>query len=281
MTLSSKAVLVQLNISQYTARKFDRKVSEEVAASHGTNISAGRYNKSLLPANDALAHVHQKTTLIRTEYYRNTLPWGIEGTQLLPSANYMDFMTEFRKHKAEWNGLVDTFINEYPALKVDARRSLGSMYKEEDYPEASTIHRKFRMDLAVSPVPEADFRVTLGDGEIETLKAEVEQRVGEAAHVAMQEVWSRLYDRVKHIADKLGDPKAIFRDSMLENAQEICDLLPKLNFQEDPNLDLLRKQVEEKLLGHHPDALRNDLDKRVAVAQEADLILKVMQGCMG
>ena len=93
MNLSDRALLVQLSISQWTARKYDKKVTQDVASSHGVSTSAGRYNKVLLPMNDLLDRVHKKSTLIRTKFYENTLPWGIEGTMMLPSANYLKFVT--------------------------------------------------------------------------------------------------------------------------------------------------------------------------------------------
>ena len=113
MKLSDKALLVQLNISQWTARKYDKRATEQVAQQNGSASQAGRYNKSLLPMNDALNNIHQKSTLIRKKFYTNTLRWGIEGTMMLPSANYLNFMTEFRKEKADWESLVDTFYHEY------------------------------------------------------------------------------------------------------------------------------------------------------------------------
>ena len=122
MKLTDKALLVQLNVSQWTARKYDRKVTKDILSQHGAQMGAGRFNKSLLPMNDYLDRVHKKTTLIRSKYYTNTLPWGIEGTQMLPSANYLNFMTKFRKEKAEWQLLVDTFLDNYLSLKEDAKR---------------------------------------------------------------------------------------------------------------------------------------------------------------
>ena len=74
MKLTDKALLAQLNVSQWTARKYDKKVTQQIADQHNTIVEAGRYNKSLLPMNDFLANVHQKSTLIRKKYYANTLP---------------------------------------------------------------------------------------------------------------------------------------------------------------------------------------------------------------
>lgn len=281
MNLSDRALLVQLNISQWTARKYDKKATQDVANMHNTTMAAGRYNKSLLPMNDYLDRVQKKATAIRTSYYENTLPWGLDGMQMLPSANYLAFMTEFRKQKSEWNLLVADFLMNYSGLKSDAQKFLGSLYSDADYPTDDDIGRRFKMDMAVFPVPTNDFRVQIGTEELSRIQQDVEARLKEASQNAMQEVWQRLFDRVKNMAERLADPSAIFRDSLVANAKEICDLLPRLNFTDDPNLEALRQQVEQKLTAYHPDALRNDPDLRRDTAAEAKAIMDKMSVFMG
>ena len=280
MNLSDRALLVQLSVSQWTARKYDKKATQDVASTYGTTTSAGRYNKALLPANDMLDRVHKKTTHIRTKFYENTLPWGIEGTMMLPSSNYLQFMTDFRKEKGEWQYLVNEFVSNYDQLRLDAKRLLGSLYNDEDYPDESDVARKFKMDMAIFPVPNTDFRVAIASDELTRIQQDVEKRIADAQTTAMKEVWDRLYDRVKHMAEKLADPKAIFRDTMVENTKELCALLPRLNFMDDPNLEQLRQQVEASLL-KHPEALRNDPDLRRDTAVEAKAIMDKMSVFMG
>jgi hypothetical protein len=280
MNLNDRALLVQLNVSQWTARKHDKGASKEVTTAHGAASAAGRFNKSLLPMNDKLDNIHKKTTLIRAKYYDNTLPWGLDGTMMLPTANYLNFMSEFRKERGEWNALVQEFLDNYDQMKLDAQRILGSLYNHSDYPNRSELRIKFNMDMAVFPVPSSDFRVSIGSEELSRIQQDVERRVKDAEQAALKDVWNRLYDRVKHMAEKLADPKAIFRDSMLENTREICALLPRLNFTDDPNLEAMRQQVEASLL-KHPEALRNDPDLRHDTAVEAKKIMDAMGAFMG
>lgn len=280
MNLNDRALLVQLAISQWTARKYDKKATQEVAHSHGTTTAAGRYNKSLLPMNDYLNNVHAKAASIRNEYYTNTLPWGIDGTQMLPTANYLEFMTRFRTLKSEWEFLVNEFLDNYDDLKDRAKRDLATLYNEGDYPHRSEIASKFRMDMAVFPVPSKDFRVSIAGEELSRIQQDVERRVTEAQGQAMREAWQRLYDKVKHIAEKCADPKAIFRDSMIDNARDICELLPRLNFADDPNLEAMRQAVEQKLI-LHPEALRNNPELRRDTAAEAKRIMDSMGVFMG
>ena len=279
MNLSDRALLVQLTISQWTARKYDKKVTQDVASTHGVTTAAGRYNKVLLPMNDLLDRVHKKSTLIRTKFYDNTLPWGIEGTMMLPSANYLNFVTEFRKEKGEWQYLVNDFVSHYAQLKLDAQRLLNGMYNDADYPSEDEIANKFKMDMAIFPVPATDFRVSIASDELTRIQQDVEARVKDAQQQAMKEVWTRLYDRVKNMAEKLADPKAIFRDTLVDNLREQCDMLTRLNFTDDPNLEALRSEVEANLL-KHPDALRNDPDLRRDKAAEAKAIMDKMSSFM-
>lgn len=281
MKLSDKALLVQLSISQWTARKYDKRATEQVASANSAVNAAGRYNKSLLPMNDFLSNVHQKSTLIRKKYYANTLPWGIDGTQILPSANYLAFMNEFRKEKYEWQMIVNQFLAEYESLKYDAQRLLGNLYSDTDYPSKDEIASKFNMDMAIMPVPSGDFRVDIADEELARITSDVEARVQDAAQSAMDEAWNRLHERVQHMAEKLADPAAVFRDTLVENTREICSVLSRLNFTDDPNLEAMRLEVEQSLTKHHPDALRNDPDLRRNKAAEANDIMKRMGAFMG
>lgn len=280
MNLSDRALLVQLSISQWTARKYDKKTSADVARTHNATLDAGRYNKHLLPMADLLENIHKKSSAIREKFYANTLPWGTAGQQILPTSNYLGFMADFRKERDEWNSLVRLFGDNYPALRDHAKLRLGGLYDPSDYPHENEIRAKFHMDMAVYPVPTADFRVSIASAELERIQQDVARRVEQAQQGAMNDLWKRIYDRVKHMAEKLADPKAIFRDTLVENIREQCSMLSRLNFADDANLEAMRQEIESSLI-HHPDALRNDPDLRRDTAAEAKAIMDKMAIFMG
>lgn len=281
MNLNDRALLVSLGVSEWTAKKLDKRVTKQVATDNRASSKAGRYNKSLFPMNDLLENVHGKTRVIRAELAKNTLPWGIDGTRILPSKNYLQFMTQFRREKYEWQHLVNQFLNNYDALVDESKRWLGDMYEANDYPPVDIVAKKFNMDMAVLPVPTADFRVSLADDEIARIQEDLEARMATVQQEAMADCWHRLHKHVEHIVSKLADPAAIFRDSMIDNARETCDLLTRLNVSDDPHLEDMRQQVEAKLLNHHPDVLRTDLDLRADAAAEARKIMDAMSVFMG
>ena len=282
MHLSEKALLVHLSISQWTAKKLDRKASDQVASANQATTAAGNYNKSLLPTYDKLELVKAKTSEIRKRFYANTLPWGIEGMQILPSANYLGFTTEFRKEKGIWQGRVNDFISGYDKAHADAQRLLGSLYNASDYPLTKDLRAKFAIHMSWMPVPmDGDFRVDLADEERQAIASEAAQQVAAGAETAMKAVWERLHEKVTWLIGRLADPKNTFHDQTYKDAKDTCDLLGKLNFTDDPNLEQMRMEVRHSLLNFHPDTLRNDPDVRRSTAVEARAISEKMKVFMG
>jgi hypothetical protein len=281
MQLNDRALLVQLSVSQWTARKYDKRVSQQATTLYHASAEAGRFNKSLLPLNDYLERVHAKSNAIRQNFYSNTLPWAMEGAQLLPTSNYLSFITQFRKEKAEWEALVADFVYNYPALKVQAARLLGGMYSDSDYPADDEIANRFRMDIAIFPVPTNDFRVELSGAEMSRIQQDITARLVQAHTLATKDVWQRLYERVETISRQCSNPKGRIYDSMLEHARELCDLLPRLNIGEDPNLEAMRQEVEGKLASLSTDAIRNDPTVRQGAADDAAAIMDKMRAFMG
>lgn len=279
--LSDRAILAQLSISVWTARRYDKRVSKATTDANNADASAGRFNKHLLPMSTALDDVQSAAREIRRFFYENTLPWGTEGIQLLPTANYLDFMASIREKKEAWHHLVTVFLREYEQLVADAPRFLGNMFDPADYPPADQIGRKFNINLELMPVPAFDFRTDVPEQDLEEIRRGVEARVIEAQATAMREVWDRLHNVIQKAHEKLADPNAIFRDSLVENIREVCNMLPKLNIMDDPDLENLRLQALIQLTPYGPDALRSDPVLRSDRAAEAKRLLDTMNSIMG
>lgn len=281
-TLSNRALLVSLNVSQWTARKFDKRETQELASRHGLVAEVARVNKTLLPFADKLESIHKYTGTIRTEYYKRTLPWSMEGVNILKADAYLEFTAHFAPMLSEWRSKVADFVQAYPDLKEDARVLLNGLYREEDYPDPADVARRFAIDLTFMPVPDADdWRVSLGDAEMEHLRQQIEERVTEAQGEAMQDAWRRIYDVVEKAHERLSQPDAIFRDTLVQNAVELCGILPSLNITDDPQLEAMRRKLEGTLCTKNPDTLRHDPLERSKVAKEMEALLSKMGAMYG
>lgn len=67
--ISTSAVLVDLGISTWTARKLDKKVSEEIDVTKGTTARAGNYHKKLFAGDSILDEMNKFVTQVRTYHY--------------------------------------------------------------------------------------------------------------------------------------------------------------------------------------------------------------------
>jgi len=282
-SIHSRAMLVSLNISTWTARKFDKRISEEVNRQHAASHDAGRYNKMLLPGDAAAYKALVKAAgLARTEHYANTLAWADDGWRLLPSANYMEYTAIMRKHSATFDTALAEFVAAYPEMREAARTHLNGMYRDSDYPSAGEIGARFRFGIEFSPLPASgDFRLDLPAGEVAEIEARVQDRVRQATEAAMQDAWTRLADSVGKMRERLAEPGAIFRDSLITNVQDIVDVLARLNVTDDPALENMRQRVKADLAAVDPQTLRDAPDVREDTARKAQGILDAMAGVYG
>lgn len=287
--ITERAMLVNLNISTWTARKHDKGISQEVASSHGTASDVGRYNKTLI-AKEALEKIGQAQSAARTFHYENTLPWMDNGARILAAANYLPYTEKMRSLRATYDAEVAAFLANYDGFVADARRRLNGMFKDADYPNARQIARKFDFDVAVLPLPTAaDFRVDISDKEHARIAADIQRRTDAAIAGAVSSTWERVHEVVAKMADRLrqyaimpdGKVEAPFRDTLVQNVRDLVELLPRLNITADPALDAMAQRLTDTLCAHDPQTLRDDGKVRNETAQQAEQILADMAGFCG
>ena len=280
-TLSDRALLVSLRIRMWTARKLDRKETAELAAKHGITEGIARVNKSLLPNAPKLEELATASASLRNFYYENTLPWAVDGSQMLPAKRYMWFAQEARQKLEAWHRVKDAFVREYPTYRIQAASALNGLFKDDDYPHPDFVAEKFGADVRFFPMPDArDFRVELADEEMQRMAHDLEITAKEALAESTRNCWQRLHVVVSRAVGRLSQPDAIFRDSLVENAKELCGLLTDLNLGDDPNLEAMRREVERTLACQAPDTLRNVPSVRQEVADKMSEIERKMKAFM-
>lgn len=273
--LTDKALLVALSISQWSARKFDKKATDEVNNAHGAT-DAGRFNKALV-SRDHLQEIQKIANEARTFHYENTLPWGDNGERLLPAANYFEYTRAIATLKNKFDGLVREFCQSYPLMIDEARRRLNGLFNETDYP--ANVADKFEVKTSFMPVPQsADFRLNLNAQEVDSLRGKIEDEIGRRFAAAQHDVFVRVADHLKRMHERLSVNDAVFRNSLFENLRELIDLLPRLNFSQDSRIAHLSQEL--KALYCEPEAVRNDVALRQQKAAQVEGILDRMSAFM-
>jgi hypothetical protein len=272
--LSKRAMIVTLNVSCWTARKQDKKVSAEVEASHNAK-DAGRYNKLLIDK----VHLDPLTNWagqIRSAHYHMTLPWMDNGGRLLPAKLFMDYRNKIDDMRSEYESRVRMLIAKYPQLVQDARMRLGTMYQPDDYPLVGELGSKFSVDLDIMPVPDcSDFRVDISDKEAERIREDMASKVRARQEAAMKDAWDRVRDVVSTIHLRVSADKPVIRDSLMGNARELVALLPGLNVNDDPLLAKVTDEISNNLLESTWN-LRNSKASRLHLAEKAEKVLAML-----
>lgn len=277
ISIATSAMLCDLNISVWSARKLDRKVSEEVTNTKGATRSAARVNKNLLADDPKLGAILSHASDTRNWLARVTIPWSDYGTRLVTTAQFFDFKAALDARKDEFDALVQDFVAIYPTLISAQAFKLGTMFDRNEFPHPDEIARKFSMRYTFMPLPESgDFRVDIGNEAAAALRAEYDAEYQRRVKECMDDVWQRLKGVLDRISDRLGSDDGknrVFRDTLVTNAIEVCDLLKYLNVANDPALEQARKFTERALIGVTPDELRKNPAVREDVRAKVDDIL--------
>ena len=258
------AVLVELNISTWAARKLDKVASKEVKLSKGAHSDdAARVNKNLLAGMNNLKKVTDFVAIKRNEFYEMTLPWSNSGQRLTPMAQFFELKQWVNECEVTFVTLVTEFLRDYPNLISAQAFQLGALFDRNEFPSVNDIKDKFRFKVTFLPLPTTgDFRIDATNEIVDDMKKEYEAMFNERVASVNQDLWTRLHDTLKHMSDRLGyddDGKArIFRDTMVDNAVDLCDMLKRLNVTNDPKLEKARAGLESALLGVDASEIRRD-----------------------
>ena len=275
--LNEKAMLAHFQISCWTGRTKDSQVSYEVTLTKNADGDAGAWWTYLVPKR-ALKEVYRTAAICRSTHWKFTLPWQDGGCRILPSAMFLDYKAAMREVTTNFEEAVRDFIKEYPTIMAASQKRLGKLSQNKILPSASTLKTKFGHHTDMFPLPTAaDFRIDLSSDDLEDVKKQVEASINSVTAKAMSSVWERLHELVGKIEGTLKQPKKIFRDTLISNLSDFCELLPKLNITDDTNLEAMRQEAVSKLTQLKPGSLRDDKSERKQASKAAKDFLAKMK----
>jgi len=270
-SLAEKCILVNIRFGQWSGRMYDKKISGEIEALHNAS-NAGKYSKSLI-GEEYLKDIQSVVRAARVFLREQTLPWGDNNDRILLSEYYLEFLKQFGQFKSQFDKEVQVFLTKYPELVKKAEHRLKGMYRTSDYPTVIQLRKKFSIEVSCMNISDLeDFRVKINPMEATRLKQRIEEEYAARIAEASQDIWDRIAETVGHMAERLSDPKNVFRDSLVDNVRHLIDLLPKLNFTDDRRIKQVAFNMRSLLVD--PAELRNDRTMRSQKAQQARQILE-------
>ena len=258
--LQSNAMLVLLRLTHWNASVTDKPATAEVIRAAEAAPEAARVFKRLVDRK-RMRPIQTATDRIKERHFRLTLPWDDTGIRLLPIAAHHAYVDEMDTLINDRAKAVKAFLAGYDDAVQEARTTLGSLWRETDYPTAAEIGEKIGAAYEFTPVPDGShFTADLGEEEAARIRRDIEAHVQAKLSGAVADIYKRLGEAVATVAEKLGhsdDGKArIFRDSLLDNIRDLLDITPQLNVAGDAGLTHLCEQVRAAITGIEVDQLR-------------------------
>jgi hypothetical protein len=281
MTIASSSMLVELNISVWTANKVDKTVTREVTDDNNATTDAGQFRKNLMAGSSIRKDIADYAASCRLRHNQLSMPWADRGPRLLPTSLFFDYKAEMNGRQTYFMDKAEEFFREYPRLLADAPKHLGALYNPEDYPSVDEVRSKFGFRLVFTPVPESgDFRLDLPKQELEDMRRQYDDAFDSRLADAMREPWERLHTVVTQMTGKLADvetapdAKRRWHDTFIGNAAELCKMLTHLNLTKDPKLESARRDLEKVIAGVDIDDVKEDADVRSDMKTKLDAMLK-------
>ena len=279
-SITSSAVLVELNISVWGASKLDRTVTERVTEDAHASRDAAKVSKNLMAGTHLRKDIADFAAGCRLWHNTRTLPWADKGPRLLPTSLFLDYKSEVNARRLKFEQMTDAFFREYPNLVQIAFNYLGDMANKDDYPSIDELRSKFGFRLVFTPLPASgDFRLDVPAQALEEMRADYDKAFNTRVEQAMREPWERLYKVLSDMSAKLTDDetsevKKRYHETLITNATEMVGMLKHMNITNDPKLEEARAALEVSIRGIDIDDIKDSAVVRNDVKTNVDAILK-------
>ena len=288
--LRDKAMLIKFSRHMMRREVKDQKVTSDVAEQANVERGVGRYTKQLFDK------VALKPLMVpyeqAYEYHMHvTLPWFSAGQNLLPNTLYFAYKERMDAYIERYISAREAFLADYEAIKADQRIRLNDLFNEDDYDSPDTIRAKTYIEYVEMPMPSAhDFRVEASDEENERIRQKIERSIQQQVESSVHTVYERFYEVIQKANEGLtpgpdGKPR-VFRDTLIENLQDMVNVLPALNITEDGDLHALCNQVQLVVQNVRPNEVRENNrafspDKFNALKSNLEQVRAQMAGYFG
>ena len=169
----------------------------------------------------------------------------------------------------ETSELVEAFLAAYPAQKEAAKKALGNMYEERDYPTANELRSSFGITWNW-------IELNVSENLPDTIRARESKKLNDMWENSIQEIIMALRtgfkEFVDHAVDRLtvkpGEKAKTFRDSLIPNFQQFLDTFSARNVVNDAELAALVDKAKKLISGVSPEDLRDDTKLRDFTAKK-------------
>ena len=276
-SIASSALIVNLSRSVPDLVKNDPEAAKALARIKNADVGAVTARKSLIDS-PALKDLQRLSREIYQWHIKNTVPWGDLGQRLKDNAGLIDYRNTMNKFELQFEALANKVVYEYPACCARAQNRLGDLYDPALFPSVEELRRKMSLRVTYEPIADpSNFIVQIGDQAAEEMKRQyndvLSSRMEGISNYIYEKLREPLTNLVKRIDYEADDAPTGFRNTIVDNVMQIVELMGTCNFNNDPKIDRLKRELRNALKGVTPDALREDSGLRRHTKQEVQKII--------
>lgn len=255
-------------------------IEQQANAEHGTVKASIHYFKAKQGGKDVdgLASLKKFQNEWKTELAHFARYPFAAGMKILPAALVEQAVPVNNSFLAREAGLREAWLrDEYPGWLASAPTRMGSLYDPGDFPSADDCMNRFKCEVVIVPLAEADqvqrIAVLSPDmaASMVTMRNEAFDRATRQAH---GKLWTDVIGLLQNVVTVLSKDKTKVHESLLGNVIGIVDLIPAYNeIHGDANLTALAEQVKAKLSEISVEDLRGSAETKAnALAKAKELV---------
>jgi len=247
-----KACLIQLSTSTWMGSKMLEQ-SHMAKVSQNSEWLRGR---KLLINPEVLGPLHTSTHQARNLVKQYSLPFPITSLYLIPkeSLAFVDERLNYQKYI--FKEKVEAFVATFDLAREEAKRHLGDLFNEADYP--MDIQSKFRFNWQYISIDVPGKGKILSPEVYEREKKKFEDMMTEARDMAAVALREEFAEIVNNLVEKLSkdssQPKTI-KSSMFNKLSEFLSELTTRNIFDDQKLTELASLARDTISGISPYGL--------------------------
>jgi hypothetical protein len=279
MSIQEKCILTSFHTPHWDGKVRDKKATKFVHDEFLVKRKAGNFYKKVLQGQ--VDDIVSSISRARKFHNDNTLPYDRNGRSLLVNSNYFNYVQEMGKHKDIIYNKVEKLLENFERYIEKDMEELGNLFNIKDYPSKEEVKEKYKININFEPVPSGDnLFLNLETNEVNKIRGEIEKEVNERIENAVKELARRLYTVVSHLHEVLEGDGRVF-ESTVNNIKSMCELIPKLNVLDNPDIEAIGKECMIKLCYFSVDDLKEEGIIRKTVKTDAKELSERLKNYFG
>ena len=252
-----KGCLVQISSSVWGAT---RKIPPGYMENMGASSEWLRANKKLVDP-EALNPIRKIVNCSRIYLSKVSLPFPIPAMVFVPRETISTVDERLNLFKRDFDFAVQSFLEDYPALRKSAMKHLGELFNEIDYPSNINSKFSFTWRFITIDVPNGNTKL-LAPEVYEREKEKFIETMDEARELAMAALREEFASHVERISDRFSHnpdgKRKIFKNGTINNFYEYFENFRQRNIFDDQELAELVNKAQSLLGNRSAESIRED-----------------------